>query len=144
MGMFFLLFVLLTGCAPQAKPTELPAGYEVLNSFTRLHDNGDGTKTMEVFSYPIAFLDDTSHYTWIDNAIVETSHEEIRSAGYGYQNKMNDIQTYFPNTLNGSMDIKIIGEDSHMLITPYVKSSGAKLLERQTIYDCQQEVLSVQ
>ncbi len=137
-----LMLILLANCTPKTLLFDPSVDFEVINTFTRSYENGDGTKTMEIFSYPIAFLDNDSKYKWIDNSIIETENEKIRAAGYNYQNKFNEIQIYFPNTLGQKKDIKIIGKDSYMMVTPLVNHSNAMVQEKQTIYDSQQKVLT--
>lgn len=146
----FLLIMLLTiccgifnGCSTKKIYSTVAErkNYSILNDFTLVSDNSNGTKTMEIYTYPVAYLGDNSNFYLIDNSIVEVTNKNILSAGYTHQNKSNRIEIYFPEIIDGTNDIKIIDKEFFMMVTPIVNGSVVEYRKVNTLYKTGQDAL---
>lgn len=139
-----LLVFSLASCFILSGCSATQVHYNVINTFTLSYENKDGTKTMEIYSYPVAFLNN-SHYQQIDNTIVEVLNEDIRKAGYEYENKANDIKLYFPDSFDGDLGITAIDQENYITIKPKGQVSNGVLKRKvKTIYCNEQEAIVYQ
>lgn len=63
------------------------------DEFSLVYNNSDGTKTLYVFATPVQYLKD-GKYQLIDNALTDSEN------GYLFENKSNDIKTFYPDMKN--------------------------------------------
>lgn len=67
--------------------------------YTVIFQNRDGSKTMYSFNEPVKFKDKAGVVRDKSNAL-KNATASSRYAEYRYENKANDIKTYFPQTLD--------------------------------------------
>ncbi len=67
---------------------------------TKCYINKDGTYTMYLFASPIAYYNN-GYLKEIDNSIIDSDN-----SNYKFQNKSNDIKTYFPEDITDGLYIK--------------------------------------
>ena len=97
--------------------------------YTICYKNRNGTYDTYIFSSPIQYKDETGYHI-IDNTVMESKH-----ASYSYENKANDIKTYFPDTLDDG--IRIQRKDEFIEFKPALSSelfSKAQAKTRQNAY----------
>lgn len=121
-GVYIAAILMLTSCqnAKSAYTVLADIGIKSNGHTTQLHDydspyticyeNSDGTYSMYIFSAPIQYKTD-SGYAVIDNAIVKSKKD-----GYIFENKANDIKTYFRKSLQGFFRIE--REDGYIEFMP--------------------------
>ncbi len=80
---------------------------------TIITDNGDGTCTMELYDYPVKFINEVGE--------VQDISLEIASASNGsYKTKANDIQTVFPKKISDG--ISLSGKGVSVKLKPFVST----------------------
>ena len=121
-SVYIAAILMLTSCqnAKSAYTVLADIGIKSNGHTTQLHDydspyticyeNQDGTYSMYIFSAPIQYKTD-SGYAVIDNAIVKSKNE-----GYIFENKANDIKTYFRKSPQGFFRIE--REDGYIEFMP--------------------------
>ena len=121
-GVYIAAILMLTSCqnAKSAYTVLADIGIKSNGHTTQLHDydspyticyeNQDGTYSMYIFSAPIQYKTD-SGYAVIDNAIVKSKKD-----GYIFENKANDIKTYFRKSPQGFFRIE--REDGYIEFMP--------------------------
>lgn len=73
--------------------------------YTICYRNENDTYSMYIFSSPIQYKTDSGEYKIIDNAVVEANEER-----FAFENKANDVKTYFPKTISEMFRVEK-GED---------------------------------
>lgn len=68
--------------------------------YTICYKNGDNTYSMYIFDSPIQFKSG-NEYKIIDNTVIKSSNKE-----FAYENKSNEIKTYFPKNLSETFRIE--------------------------------------
>lgn len=63
--------------------------------YTIAYKNNDDTYSIYIFTSPIQYKIDNGEYAIIDNTIVKSVKE-----GFAFENKANNVKTYFPKTLS--------------------------------------------
>lgn len=125
--LFFMMFLFsMTGCAhSQPFPNLAFAQIQDENHKVQLHyydspytmcyENKDGTYSFYVFSSPIQFKTNGG-YEIIDNSIVKSEHED-----YVYENKANNVKTYFPEKISSFFLIEC--ENEYISFQPDVETT---------------------
>lgn len=72
--------------------------YDKESPYTLCYENSDGTKSLYIFTSPIAFYNGDMLVP-IDNSLVAVSDKETRKKGYRLENRNCDIKSYFPKNL---------------------------------------------
>ena len=81
-----------------------PLPYEE-EKYTDVVDNGDGTKTVKLFSSPIKFKNADGNWEYIDNNIVAINSKD--NSQHEYKNKASDIKVFMSDNLDQSGAIKL-------------------------------------
>ncbi|MDD2362381.1 MAG: hypothetical protein PHH84_05420 [Oscillospiraceae bacterium] len=63
--------------------------------YTVCYKNKNDTYTLYIFASPIQYKTEIDRYAVIDNTVVESNEN-----GFAFENKANNIKTYFPKTLS--------------------------------------------
>ena len=74
---------------------------EYNSPYTICYKNKDDTYSMYIFASPIQYKDNSGKYAIIDNTVIESEKDEFK-----FENKANNIKTYFPATLSDSFRIE--------------------------------------
>lgn len=105
-----ILIILITGCFSNKNIlfSNICVHKKQIHKFdspyTICYDNNNDTYTMYIFSSPIQFKKN-NEYKIIDNTIIKSKNKNFK-----FENKQNEIKTYFPNKLSEYFLIKR-GED---------------------------------
>lgn len=78
-----------------------------------IFQNRDGTKTMYYFGYPIKYVEENGTIRDKSNQI-----EKLNNSSYSYYTPYNDIQTFFPEYINGKSDILVKSGNYQVSFTP--------------------------
>lgn len=103
---FLILIALLLGCdnvnksvfytaisaIDQSEHTKQLNVYD--SAYTICYENNDATYSLYIFTSPIQYKTENGRYAIIDNSIVKT-----RKKGFAFENKANNVKTYFPKML---------------------------------------------
>lgn len=94
-----------------------------LDEYSVSYDNPDETKTLAIYSAPIAYYDSKWTLTPIDTRIKNVEDSALKDEGYIYTIMNNDIETFYPKDLSKETGIRIkkdfayeIGVNSDQLI----------------------------
>lgn len=71
--------------------------------YTVCFKNNDNTYSMYIFASPIQYKTENGEYVIIDNTVLESNKDD-----FAFENKANDIKTYFPKTLSESFRVERI------------------------------------
>ncbi len=63
--------------------------------YTICYKNKDDTYSLYIFASPIQYKTDNNKYAIIDNTVIESQSDE-----FAFENKANNVKTYFPNILS--------------------------------------------
>ena len=69
--------------------------HEYDSPYTICYKNKDNTYSLYIFASPIQYKLSDGNYAIIDNNVVKSEKE-----GFAYENKSNEVKTYFPKTLD--------------------------------------------
>ena len=69
--------------------------HEYNSPYTIVYRNKNDIYSIYIFTSPIQYKDDNNKYKIIDNTVIESG-----KLGYSFENKSNDIKTYFPKTFS--------------------------------------------
>ncbi len=120
----------------------------ILDEFSVIYDNQDQSKSLYLFSAPIAYYSSQGQLSIADNRIVETTDQLVRQSGYIYQNKSNEVQVYFPAELSETKTIKMANKDTFIQLSPKnipeERAVTASQKTETTIYGIQQDVVLYQ
>lgn len=99
--------------------------------YTICYKNSDGTYALYVFSSPIQYK---ANYVYeiIDNSLISSDKE-----GFAFENRANDIKTYFPDKISGEFLICRDGED--ISFSPNFDVSGFAEGQMKTICNMQND-----
>ena len=127
---------LATAVLPEADKPELVSEAAIAEKghVNRLHEqetdlntvifqNRDGTKTLYYFAQPVKYVDETGQVRDKNNCLVKVT-DPLYAADYGYVNGSNDIQTYFPKSLNTDSGLLLRNENTAIELQP-LSSFGA-------------------
>ena len=67
--------------------------------YTLCFENKDGSKSLYIFTSPIAYYDDDEKLQIIDSTLVDVKNKELHKKGYSFENQSNDVKLYFPKDL---------------------------------------------
>ncbi|MDP4119600.1 MAG: hypothetical protein Q8876_00880 [Bacillota bacterium] len=70
------------------------------------YSNNDGTVTLDVYSNPIRFINSNNQLQDIDTRITNVDDQSMRDAGYVYTIASDDIQSFYPKSLQTGILIK--------------------------------------
>ncbi len=102
---------------------------EYTNFFSKCYENKDGTKSLYIFSSPIAY-EENGEFKAIDNTIIKCKKQE-----YAYENKSNDIKMYFPYSLKDKFKITYKEDYFEFKLHEDIKGfSKAKLVNFKNMY----------
>lgn len=99
--------------------------YDKESPYTLCYENSDKTKSLYIFTSPIAFYEDDILVP-INNSLVAVSDNEIRRKGYRLVNKDSDIKIYFPKSLSDTPFL-IQSKDSSLSFSPSPELADMKL-----------------
>ena len=87
--------VLSTAISPIKESGHTEQLHDYDSPYTICYKNKDGTYSMYIFASPIQYKTDSDEYAIIDNTVIDSS-----KMGFAFENKANNIKTYFPKTLS--------------------------------------------
>ena len=90
--------------------------------YSVIFQNRDGTKTMYYYTEPVKYIDEKGRAQDKSNKLTENISDKRYVDKYSYVNAGNDIQTYFPKTLDSNTGIVLQHEKLKLEIFPIYKS----------------------
>lgn len=97
-----------------------------------IFQNTDGTKTLYRFSYPVKYVDENGNTLDKSNSVSAITVGDTRYGTYAYVNPNNDINTYFPQTLNSAQGISLEWDDLKIEMSPISAAIGEETAAVQT------------
>lgn len=162
LSVFCLLCLILSGCARaqarQEKSIYIPPFVdekefdtqnhvkvldELKSDYSIAYLNADDTKTLYLFSSPIAYQDNDEHI-YFNNRIKAIESEILFKKGYNYTNSANDISTLFPDNIN-DIPIQILSKEFALKYSPCdtVKKAKYHATENSISYRYADGILNV-
>lgn len=103
---------------------------------TIVYLNSDGSETAYIFKEPIKYIDDEGNVQDKSNKLSEDVNEEEFADEYAYVNDRNDINTYFPETLEKDTGVTLNYEGLSIEMYPTdTCSEVSKTDDNMIVYD---------
>lgn len=115
--------------------------YDKESPYTLCYENSDGTKSLYIFTSPIAFYNGDMLVP-INNSLMSVSDSEIRKNGYRLENKDCDIKSYFPKSLSDTQFL-IQSKEASLSFSPSPELADRNLKTEMFTDDLNREYPSV-
>lgn len=103
------------------------------DEFSLMYDNKDGSKSLYVFTSPVNFLTN-GKYQLIDNTLIDSKD------GYSFENKNNDIHTYYPN-MKEKDSFLLKHNDKSINMQAIHNKQEVKKIKDKTVFNTKQEMV---
>lgn len=104
-----------------------------IDEFSLVYDNADGSKTLYVFSTPVQYFKD-GKYHLIENTLMDSTN------GYVYENKSNDIKTFYPDMKN-QMELLLQYEEKEIFMQPLSNQEAPQKMCKNSVFGINQEMV---